>query len=95
MTFVCGHHRSCIFSYVHKGQRMRYCMACLVEKVGLPTIDEQRKEVMPIEKVVDEQEVVLEKVEENEEKKTETLAERLARARAAKGSNKTINLAMA
>ncbi len=71
---ICGHDRTCIFGHMYKGVRKRYCLACLIEKVGLPTIDEQRKDAITKDEVVVEQ----------EEKKVETAAERMSKVRLAK-----------
>ncbi len=100
MSLPCGHHRTCTFGYVHRGQRIRYCLACLIEKVGLPTIEEQRRELVKKEKkeimareeiteIADEAEARGEATEINTEipeKKSLTATERMANARAAKKS---------
>ncbi len=87
MSLPCGHHRTCTFGYVHRGQRIRYCLACLIEKVGIPTIEEQRKGLLKEEQkkeIMTQEEIV--KVADNTEKKSLTPAERMAKARDAKKS---------
>ena len=73
----CNHHRTCVFSYVHKGKRLKYCLACLIDKVGLQTIDEQRKGLEKKPKILTKGEI--EKIAEKE-----TAKERMARVRLGK-----------
>jgi len=31
MVLECGHHEACMYRYIHRGIRKKYCMACVVE----------------------------------------------------------------
>lgn len=42
MGYLCGHHRDCVYRYMHKGKIMRFCMACVVEQFPDCHIDSEK-----------------------------------------------------
>jgi len=42
MAMRCGHVEACMYRFRHKGISYKYCMPCLINKVGLKQVTEEQ-----------------------------------------------------
>ena len=50
MALPCGHHEACSYRYRHRGESRKYCLACVVENSGIPSVPEMIKQQTEKEK---------------------------------------------
>ena len=57
---LCGHHEACMYRYLHKGIRKKYCLPCVIERFPDAEINSEpykkkfaeQEEKLPPEKIV-------------------------------------------
>lgn len=46
MSLPCGHNPACQYSYLDRGLRHRYCLACMFEKINMKEIGKEPQTTM-------------------------------------------------
>ena len=80
MVLPCGHHEACMYRYMHKGVRKKYCMACIVEahpeaEINAIRIAEQVKKELEEQKARDKKKETVSKPIKKEDEKIKSKGE--------------------
>ena len=72
MVLNCGHHEACMYRFRHRGQTLKYCMACVIENSKVPEMSTEewkqyceRKQPVEIVEEITEEKVVKKKKSKN------------------------------